>query len=287
MKTFQEIIANLKNFWGEYGCSIIEPIDTEVGAGTLHPATILRVLDSKKWNVAYVQPCRRPADARWGKNPNRLSFYHQFQVILKPAPHNIQDLYLKSLEIIGIDVKNNDIRFVEDDWENPSVGASGLGWEVWFNGMEISQFTYMQQVGGIKCKITPGEITYGLERMVMHIQDVESVFDIVWNRNKEEKTTFKDLFFQSELENSSFILEHSNISYLLNNFNLIENQVSDLINKKLITPAFELSLKASHILNLLDARNVISANERFSYLARVRQMVRQCCELQIKNDAIL
>ena len=206
VKSFQQIIFDLQNFWANQGCAVLQPIDTEVGAGTLHPATALRALGNKPWKVAYVQPCRRPTDARFASNPNRLSHYYQFQVLLKPAPQNIKELYLQSLDLIGLNTKENDIRFVEDDWENPSVGASGLGWEVWFNGMEISQFTYMQQIGGIECSLIPGEITYGLERIAMHIQGVDSIFDINWNgKENADKITYKDIFFQSEVENSHFI----------------------------------------------------------------------------------
>jgi glycyl-tRNA synthetase alpha chain len=213
--SFQEIIFKLQQFWASQGCSILQPIDIEVGAGTLHPATVLNALGKKPWKAAYVQPSRRPTDARYAQNPNRLSHYYQFQVLLKPAPQNIKDLYLQSLDLIGLNTKDNDIRFVEDDWENPSVGAFGLGWEIWFNGMEISQFTYMQQVGGIACDLISGEITYGLERIAMHVQGTDSVFDINWNGlDGEEKITYGDLFREYEIENSGFILEHSNICLL-------------------------------------------------------------------------
>jgi len=283
-KSFQNIIFDLQKFWSDNGCAILQPIDLEVGAGTLHPATALRALGKKPWNVAYAQPCRRPTDARFATNPNRLSQYYQFQVILKPAPVNIKQLYLKSLEVIGLDIVNNDIRFVEDDWENPSVGASGLGWEVWFNGMEITQFTYMQQIGGIECSVIPGEITYGLERIAMHIQQVDSVFDITWNdsKNNQPALTYRDIFYQSELENSHFILEHSNIEMLFKNFIETKDQSQILAENNLAIPAFEQALKASHILNLLDARQAISANERATYILQIRQLVNQACELIIK-----
>ena len=284
VKSFQQIIFDLQNFWANQGCTVLQPIDTEVGAGTLHPATVLRALGKKPWKVAYVQPCRRPTDARFANNPNRLSHYYQFQVLLKPAPHNIKQLYLQSLDLIGLNTKENDIRFVEDDWENPSVGASGLGWEVWFNGMEISQFTYMQQIGGIECSLIPGEITYGLERIAMHIQGVDSIFDINWNdQENADKITYKDIFFRSEVENSHFILNHSNIDILLKNFEEAKAQSQILIENNLPIPAFEQALKASHLLNLLDARQAISVNERASFIGQIRQLVKSSCEKMIEN----
>lgn len=286
MKSFQEIIFTLQNFWAKQGCAILQPVDIEVGAGTLHPATVLRALGKNPWKVAYVQPSRRPTDARYAQNPNRLSHYYQFQVLLKPAPKNIKDLYLESLDLIGLNTKENDVRFVEDDWENPSVGASGLGWEVWFNGMEISQFTYMQQVGGIECELVAGEITYGLERIAMHIQGVESIFDINWNGLEgEQKISYADVFKQSEIENSGFILEHSNVETLFRNFAEAEQQSKLLAEKKLPIPAYEQALKASHLLNLLDARSAISVNERASYINRVRALVKSSCELIILKQA--
>lgn len=279
MKSFQQIIFDLKKFWSDQGCAILEPIDIEVGAGTLHPATVLRALGPKPWKVAYVQPCRRPTDARYGRNPNRLSHYYQFQVLIKPAPTNIKDLYFESLKIIGLDVANNDIRFVEDDWQNPTVGASGLGFEVWFNGMEVTQFTYMQQIGGIACEIIPVEITYGLERIAMHIQGVNSVFDIDYDGNG---LTYGEIFLKSEQQNSHFILEHFNASEGFANFNQLEKQSQLLIEKKLSIPAYESALKASHTLNLLDARGALSTTERASYISRVRNMVKAACELNLK-----
>jgi glycyl-tRNA synthetase alpha chain len=284
VKSFQQIIFDLQNFWANQGCTVLQPIDTEVGAGTLHPATVLRALGKKPWKVAYVQPCRRPTDARFANNPNRLSHYYQFQVLLKPAPQNIKQLYLQSLDLIGLNTKENDIRFVEDDWENPSVGASGLGWEVWFNGMEISQFTYMQQIGGIECSLIPGEITYGLERIAMHIQGVDSIFDINWNgQENAEKITYKDIFFRSEVENSYFILNHSNVDILLKNFEEAKAQSQILIENNLPIPAFEQALKASHLLNLLDARQALSVNERASFIGQIRQLVKSSCEKMIEN----
>ena len=284
VKSFQQIIFDLQNFWATQGCSVLQPIDTEVGAGTLHPATVLRALGKKPWKVAYVQPCRRPTDARFANNPNRLSHYYQFQVLLKPAPENIKQLYLQSLDLIGLNTKDNDIRFVEDDWENPSVGASGLGWEVWFNGMEITQFTYMQQIGGIECSLIPGEITYGLERIAMHIQGVDSIFDINWNgKEKVDKITYKDIFYRSEVENSHFILNHSNIDILFKNFEEAKIQSQILVENNLPIPAFEHALKASHLLNLLDARQAISVNERASFIGQIRQLVKSSCEKMIEN----
>jgi len=282
--SFQDIIFNLQNYWSEAGCAILQPIDIEVGAGTLHPATILQSLIRKNWNIAYVQPCRRPTDSRYGDNPNRLGSYYQFQAILKPAPDNIKELFLKSLTAIGIDIKNNDIRFVEDDWENPTVGASGLGWEVWYNGMEITQFTYMQQIGGIECSTIPVEITYGLERIAMHIQDIDNIFDINWNNGEGvDKITYRDIFLETERQNSSYILEHSNKNILLQNFTECEVEANNLISNNLPIPAYEKALKASHILNLLDARGIISEKERVSYITRVRSMVKASCNCLVKN----
>ena len=286
MTSFQEIIFKLQQFWANQGCAVIQPIDIEVGAGTLHPATVLKVLGKKPWNVAYVQPSRRPTDARYGTNPNRLSHYYQFQTLLKPAPANIKDLYLQSLDEIGLDVKSNDIRFVEDDWENPSVGAAGLGWEVWFNGMEISQFTYMQQIGGIECEVIAGEITYGLERIAMHIQNVDSVFDINWNGGKgKDKITYRDIFLSSEKQNSGFILEHSNPETLFKNFSESKQLSEELLEKQLPIPAYEQALKASHILNLLDARGLVSVNERASYINQIRALVKSSCEINLNNKS--
>jgi glycyl-tRNA synthetase alpha chain len=284
--SFQKIIFTLQEFWAKQGCAILQPVDIEVGAGTLHPSTVLRAIGKKPWNVAYVQPCRRPTDARYAQNPNRLSHYYQFQVLLKPAPKNIKELYLQSLELIGIDTKANDIRFVEDDWENPSVGASGLGWEVWFNGMEVTQFTYMQQVGGIECEVIAGEITYGLERLAMHVQGVDSVFDINWNGAEgDKKISYGDVFRESEIENSAFILEHSNLEILFKNFSDCVNQSKILAEKKLPIPAYEMALKASHFLNLLDARGAVSVNERASYIAQIRGLVRAACEVTLEKNS--
>jgi glycyl-tRNA synthetase alpha chain len=283
--SFQNIILTLQNFWSDFGCTILQPYDNEVGAGTLHPATVLRAIGKKPWNVAYAQPSRRPADARYGKNPNRLGHYYQYQVLLKPAPENIQDLFIDSLDKIGIDTKNNDIRFVEDDWENPTVGASGLGWEVWFNGMEIVQFTYMQQVGGIECSLIPGELTYGLERIAMHIQNVDSIFDINWNGGVgAKKVSYGDVFLESEKQNSAYVMEHSNLDNLLKDFDKAERQSELLIEKNLPITAYEHALKASHLLNLLDARGVVSPTQRVSYISRVRELVKKSCQLMVVNN---
>jgi glycyl-tRNA synthetase alpha chain len=284
-KSFQNIILTLQNYWADHGCAILQPYDSEIGAGTLHPATVLRAIGNKPWNVAYAQPCRRPADARYAQNPNRLGHYYQYQVLLKPAPENIQDLFLKSLVKIGIDVENNDIRFVEDDWENPTVGASGVGWEVWFNGMEIVQFTYMQQVGGIECSPIPGELTYGLERIAMHVQNVDSIFDINWNGEEgDKKILYKDVFFESEKQNSAYIMEHSNLDNLLVDFDNAEKQSQILSEKNLPIPAYEQALKASHLLNLLDAKGVVSPTQRASYISRIRDLVKSSCQLMIENN---
>lgn len=269
----------LQKFWANRGCALVQPIDLEVGAGTLHHLTLLRALDNKIWNVAYVQPCRRPRDSRYGNNPNRAGYYYQFQVLMKPAPDNIQDLCIKSLKAIGLKLKNNDLRFVEDDWENPSVGAAGLGWEIWYNGMEICQFTYMQQVGGVECKMIPGEITYGLERLVMHLQGVNSIWDINWNGEEgKKKITYGDVFLEHEKQQSAFIFEHSDTDAIFADFAKAEEMSAKLIEKGSIIPAYEQALKASHCLNLLDARNVISVTERASYIGRVRKLVKRCCE---------
>jgi glycyl-tRNA synthetase alpha chain len=283
--SFQNIVFKLQKFWSDKGCSIIQPLDSEVGAGTLHPMTALKALGNKAWNVSYIQPCRRPTDARYAKNPNRLSHYYQFQTLLKPAPKNIKELYLESLNEIGLNVSDNDVRFVEDDWENPSVGASGLGWEIWYNGMEISQFTYMQQIGGIECDIIPGEITYGLERIIMHIQGVNSIFDINWNGQEgDKKVTYGDIFKETEIQNSHYVLDESDIDILFTNFRDFQSESQKMIDKKLPFPAYELALKSSHILNLLDARGAISVNERASYIFRIRNLVRQACELAKENN---
>ena len=278
--SFQSIIFKLQNFWSKNGCIILQPLDMEVGAGTFHSATVLRALGKNPWKAAYVQPCRRPTDGRYGENPNRLQHYYQFQTVLKPSPKNIQKLYLSSLETLGIDSKKNDIRFVEDDWESPTLGAWGLGWEVWCNGMEVSQFTYFQQIGGIDCRPATGELTYGLERLAMYIQDIDNVYDIDWNG---EGIKYGDVFLQNEIEQSKFNFEKSDPTILIKNFSELEKITSRLINEELVLPAYEHCIKASHIFNLIDASGVIGVNERAAYIARVRAMVKSCADLYVKK----
>ena len=282
---FQDLILTLQQFWGAQGCVVLQPYDMEVGAGTFHPATTLRALGPRSWNACYVQPSRRPKDGRYGENPNRLQHYYQFQVIMKPSPADILDLYLKSLDAIGIDTRVNDIRFVEDDWESPTLGAWGLGWEVWCNGMEVTQFTYFQQVGGYDCAPVAGEITYGLERLAMYVQGVDRVFDLNFNgRNDERKLNYGDVFLQSEQEYSRYNFEHANTDTLLRHFKDAEAECQSLLDKGtgadehlLALPAYDQCIKASHIFNLLDARGVISVTERQSYILRVRELAKACC----------
>ena len=278
--SFQQLIFNLQNFWSRKKCVILQPLDMEVGAGTFHTATILKALGEDSWKAAYVQPCRRPTDGRYGENPNRLQHYYQFQTVLKPSPENIQDLYLESLEYLGISKNYNDIRFVEDDWESPTLGAWGLGWEVWCNGMEISQFTYFQQVCGIDCKPVTGEITYGLERLAMYIQGVDNVFDLDWN---SDGVKYWDIFLKNEKEQSKYNFEKAPYDILIKNFSEYEQTCQILIEEHLALPAYEQCVKASHAFNLLDARGVIGVNERANYIARVRSMVKLCAELYIKG----
>ena len=281
-KSFQEIILNLQQFWSKYGCLILQPYDLEVGAGTFHPATTLRALGPDYfWKAAYVQPSRRPTDGRYGENPNRLQHYYQFQVLIKPSPENIQDLYLKSLKSIGLDHLNHDIRFVEDDWESPTLGAAGLGWEIWCDGMEITQFTYFQQVGGFEVKPVAVEITYGLERLAMYIQEVENVYDIDFDGISAEKggKNYGDIFLRSEREFSEYNFEKADVNSLLNSFENCEKECISLLKneKPLVLPAYDQCIKASHIFNLLDARGVVSVSERQAYILRVREMSRLCC----------
>ena len=280
--SFQDIIMNLQKFWGKYGCVILQPYDIEVGAGTFHPATTLRSLGPKPWKAAYVQPSRRPTDGRYGENPNRLQHYYQFQVIIKPSPDNIKQTYLKSLSAIGIDVKNHDIRFVEDDWESPTLGAAGLGWEVWCDGMEITQFTYFQQMTGIECSPVPVEITYGLERLCMFVQEKNNVFDLDWNG---DGVKYKDVFFQAEKEFSAYNFEFANTDTLLKNFDSTESECKALLEKKLSLPAYDQCLKASHIFNLLDARGVIGVAERTGYINRIRELSKGCGSLWLSAQA--
>ena len=279
--SFQEIIMNLQKYWGKYGCVILQPYDLEVGAGTFHPATTLRSLGPKPWKAAYVQPSRRPTDGRYGENPNRLQHYYQFQVIIKPSPDNIKQVYLKSLSAIGIDVKNHDIRFVEDDWESPTLGAAGLGWEVWCDGMEITQFTYFQQMTGLECKPIPVEMTYGLERLCMFVQGKKNVFELDWNN---DGVKYKDVYLQAEKEFSAYNFEFANTEILLKNFETTESECKSLLNKKLSLPAYDQCLKASHIFNLLDARGVIGVAERTGYINRIRELAKGCGSLWLSSQ---
>ena len=271
---FQDIILTLQKFWSEHGCTLLQPYDMEVGAGTFHPATFLRSIGPEPWRAAYVQPSRRPTDGRYGENPNRLQHYYQFQVALKPSPLDIQNLYLASLRELGIDPLIHDIRFVEDNWESPTLGAWGLGWEVWLNGMEISQFTYFQQVGGLDCRPVTGELTYGLERIAMYLQNVNSVYDLVWTKSDAGTVTYGDIYHQNEVEMSTFNFEKANTEVLFRHFDEYEKQSQDLIADNLPLPAYEMVLKASHTFNLLDARHAISVTERQRYILRVRGLAR-------------
>jgi glycyl-tRNA synthetase alpha chain len=279
VSTFQGLILALQQYWAEQGCVILQPLDMEVGAGTFHPATFLRAIGPETWNTAYVQPCRRPADGRYGENPNRLQHYYQFQVILKPSPSNIQDLYLGSLQRLGLDTKIHDVRFVEDNWESPTLGAWGLGWEVWLNGMEVTQFTYFQQVGGLECYPVSGEITYGLERIAMYLQNKESIFDLVWTINPQgEPVTYGDVFHQNEVEMSHFNFSHANVDFLFQSFDVYEAEAKRLMGQNLPLPAYEMVMKASHAFNLLDARQAISVTERQRYILRVRTLAREVAQ---------
>jgi len=270
MLTFQQIILRLQEFWDHQGCALLQPYDMEMGAGTFHTATFLRAIGPEPWQAAYVQPSRRPKDGRYGENPNRLQHYYQYQVVLKPSPTDIQELYLKSLEVLGIDPQKNDIRFVEDDWESPTLGAWGLGWEVWLNGMEVTQFTYFQEVGSLACRPVLGEITYGLERLAMYLQGVENVFDLVWT----EGLTYRDVYHQNEVEQSTYNFEKSNVPLLFRLFNEHEAEAKRLIEEGLALPGYEMVLKCSHTFNLLDARGAISVTERAAYIGRVRALAR-------------
>jgi glycyl-tRNA synthetase alpha chain len=271
---FQEIINNLNKFWAEQDCIIRQPYDVEVGAGTFNPSTFLRSLGPEPWKVGYVEPCRRPDDGRYGENPNRLQHYYQYQVIMKPSPKDIQEIYLASLEALGIDPLKHDIRFVEDNWESPTLGAWGLGWEVWLDGMEITQFTYFQQVGGIECKPVSVEITYGLERIAMYLQDVDSVYDIQW----VDDVNYGDVHHQGEVEHSHYNFEEADVEKLITMFDLYESEAKRIVDKGLVLPAYDYVLKCSHTFNLLDARGAISVTERTSYIGRVRDLARLCAE---------
>ncbi len=272
MLTFQQIIFKLQEYWANQGCAILQPLDLEVGAGTFHPATFLRAIGPEPWRAAYVQPSRRPTDGRYGENPNRVQHYYQFQVTLKPSPDNIQDLYLGSLKALGIDPLLHDIRFVEDNWESPTLGAWGLGWEIWQDGMEISQFTYFQQVGGLECKPVTGEITYGLERLAMFIQEVDNIFDLVWTRGPQGTVTYGDVFHQNEVEMSTYNFQQANTTELFRLFDYYESEALRLNEINLPLAAYEMVLKGSHTFNLLDARQAISVTERQRYILRVRKL---------------
>ncbi|MEO7245633.1 MAG: glycine--tRNA ligase subunit alpha [Rubrivivax sp.] len=281
MLSFQQIILKLQSYWDAQGCALLQPLDMEVGAGTSHTATFLRALGPEPWKAAYVQPSRRPKDGRYGDNPNRLQHYYQYQVVLKPAPADILDLYLGSLEALGFDLTTNDVRFVEDDWENPTLGAWGLGWEVWLNGMEVTQFTYFQQVGGIDCRPITGEITYGLERLAMYLQGVESVYDLEWT----DGLSYRDVYHQNEVEQSTYNFEHSDIEFLLHAFSAHERQAQALVGEQLALPAYEQVLKAAHTFNLLDARGAISVTERAGYMGRIRILARSVAQSYLDSRA--
>jgi len=283
MTTFQDIILALQRFWSQRGCVLLQPYDLEVGAGTFHTATFLRAIGPEPWNAAYVQPSRRPKDGRYGDNPNRLQHYYQYQVVLKPSPDDIQDLYLESLRALGIDTSVHDIRFVEDDWESPTLGAWGLGWEVWLDGMEVTQFTYFQEVGSLPCRPVLGEITYGLERLAMYLQGVENVFDLVWTPG----VTYGDVFHQNEVEQSKYNFEESNAPWLLRLFGEFESEAKRLLDAGLPLPGYEMVMKCSHTFNLLDARGAISTTERATYIARVRALARQVAQAYLASREAL
>ena len=272
--SFQELISRLQQYWADCGCVIMQPLDMEVGAGTFHPATFLRSIGPENWNAAYVQPSRRPTDGRYGENPNRLQHYYQFQVVMKPSPKDFQELYLGSLRSLGVDTLVHDIRFVEDNWESPTLGAWGLGWEVWLNGMEVSQFTYFQQVGGLECYPVTGEITYGLERIAMYLQGVDSIYDLVWAHGPQGDVSYGDVFLQNEIEMSTYNFQHADVDFLFSAFDQYEKDCVNLIDNNLPLPAYEMVMKASHAFNLLDARKAISVTERQRYILRVRTLAR-------------
>ena len=287
VSTFQGLIQTLQTFWADHGCVVMQPLDMEVGAGTFHPATFLRSIGPEPWRAAYVQPSRRPTDGRYGENPNRLQHFYQFQVLLKPSPDNIQQLYLDSLKMMGFDPLEHDIRFVEDDWESPTLGAWGLGWEVWLNGMEVTQFTYFQQVGGLECRPVSGEITYGLERLAMYIQGVESMYDLVWTHGPDGDVTYGDVFHQNEVEQSTYNFEHANTEELFKWFDVCEKESQKLLQAKLPLPAYEQVMKASHTFNLLDARHAISVTERQRFILRVRTLSRGVAEAYYQSREAL
>jgi glycyl-tRNA synthetase alpha chain len=285
--TFQALIFKLQQFWAAQGCVVLQPLDMEVGAGTFHPATFLRAVGPESWNAAYVQPCRRPADGRYGENPNRLQHYYQFQVIMKPSPENFQDLYLQSLTALGVDTTVHDIRFVEDNWESPTLGAWGLGWEVWLNGMEVTQFTYFQQAGGLECYPVTGEITYGIERIAMYLQGVDSIYDLLWSEGPAGKVTYGDVFHQNEVEMSRYNFEEADVTQLFAQFDHCESEALRLVGKDLPLPAYEMVMKASHAFNLLDARHAISVTERQRFILRVRTLARAVAQAYFDARAAL
>ncbi len=284
MLTFSELLLKLQQFWAKQGCNILQPYDIPSGAGTFHPATLLRSLDSRPWSVAYVAPSRRPTDGRYGENPNRLGSYYQFQALIKPSPENIQDLYLQSLEYLGLDTSNHDIRFVEDNWESPTLGAWGLGWEVWLDGMEVSQFTYFQQVGGIVCDPVAVEITYGTERLAMYLQGVDNIFDIVWNKNEHGIATYKDIHLESEIQFSKYNFELADINMLLSHFNDAFNECKKCLDAGLPLPAYDQCMMASHAFNTLDARKAISVTQRQNYILKVRELSQSCAVLYKEQE---
>ena len=279
--SFQDTILNLQKYWSKKGCVILQPYDLEVGAGTFHPATTLRSLGSKPWKTAYVQPSRRPTDGRYGENPNRLQHYYQFQVLIKPSPKDIKKMYLNSLSSVGIKYEEHDIRFVEDDWESPTLGAAGLGWEVWCDGMEVTQFTYFQQMAGMECNPISVEITYGLERLCMFIQGKKNVFDLIWN---DEGVLYKDVFHQAEKEFSAYNFEYANTDKLFKIFDMVEEEANSLIEKKISLPAYDQCLKSSHVFNILDARGVISVAQRAEYIARIRDLTREIGKIWVETQ---
>ena len=285
--TFQELITRLNAYWAEQGCVLIQPLDLEVGAGTFHPATFLRALGPETWNAAYVQPSRRPGDGRYGENPNRLQHYYQYQVVMKPNPDNIVELYFGSLKALGIDPQVHDLRLVEDNWESPTLGAWGLGWEVWLNGMEVTQFTYFQQAGGLECKPVTGEITYGLERLCMYLQSCDNVYDLIWTRGPHGDVTYGDVFLQNEREQSAYNFEHADVAELFHRFDACEKEALKLVELGLPLPAYDQVCKASHSFNLLDARRAISVTERQRYILRVRTLARAVAEAYVAKRAAL
>ncbi|MCX2978242.1 glycine--tRNA ligase subunit alpha [Candidatus Marimicrobium litorale] len=285
--TFQSIILRLQQFWADQGCVVLQPLDMPVGAGTFHPATFLRAVGPENWNAAYVQPCRRPTDGRYGDNPNRLQHYYQFQVVMKPSPEDFQALYLQSLEALGIDTLVHDVRFVEDNWESPTLGAWGLGWEVWLNGMEVTQFTYFQQAGGLECFPVTGEITYGIERIAMYLQGVDSIYDLLWSEGPAGKVTYGDVFHQNEVEMSHYNFEEANTEQLFSHFDFCESEAMRLVEKGLSLPAYEQVMTASHTFNLLDARHAISVTERQRFILRVRTLARAVAESYFDTRAAL